>query len=546
VYNQTVSSSSDYSFKQHLKIGAIWLVVLLSVTFLSYELRNFTNSLLLYLPIALSIVLVHWYGYRILPIIYFNAVAALWIWRSKNDLLFILLVATHEPLIAFASKFLVNKIQRRSIRECLGSTNQFALFTFLGILIPISLNCFYTYHYSFINGDIEKVGLLWLSDFITTFCLSLPLFYFFYLKENGMISVVKPMPHERKGNHPSIEFWGVVLIFIVLSFFVPFGQYWFVYGIISVIIGLRQGFESVIAINAILFLINYILPLMEHSTALITSTGSTQLINVHLGNAATLFVSCLVGRVVSDLRATERTLIQQKQEIEKTNQQLNQTNQELDRFVYSVSHDLSAPLKSIQGLIHISRMEKLDDQSKSYLDMMEKSATRLNDFINEVLDYSRTSRRELNFQNVHLKDLMNELSDKLILHEDEGKIKFNCLLKYEDVVTDVTLLKIALGNIISNAMKFQKKNPDHAPEISISSFYSNSEVHVEVKDNGEGISNEHIEKIFDMFYRATDRSPGSGLGLYIAKEAIGKLGGRITVETVYGQGSAFIVHLPVT
>jgi signal transduction histidine kinase len=544
MYPKNTESVNQYSFKQYLKVGTICLISLLSITFFSYELRNFTNSLLLYLPIGLSIVLVHWYGYRILPVIYLNAIASLWIWRSKSDLMFILIVATHEPLIAFVSKFLVDKVQRKQVRDCLGTANQFVLFMLLGILIPISFNCFYTYHYSFINGDIEKVTLLWLSDFITTFCLALPLLYFFYLKKNGAIGVYSLIFHERRGNYPLMELMGVTLVFVALSFFVPFGQYWFIYGIITVVIGVRQGFESVILINTILFLINYILPLVEHSTAITTSAGSTQLINVHLGNATMLFVSTLVGRVVSDLRNTENTLLSQKEEMEKTNQQLNQTNLELDRFVYSVSHDLSAPLKSIQGLIHISRMETLGDQSKTYLDMMEKSATRLNDFINEVLDYSRTSRKELDCQNVNLKDLMNELKEKLILHEDEGKIQFHCLLQQQVVFTDSTLLKIALGNLISNAMKFQKKIQGHTPEVSISSFYSGNEVYIEVKDNGEGIPDEHVEKIFDMFYRATSRSPGSGLGLYIAREAVDKLGGSISVQTKYDEGSAFTIHLP--
>src|SRR6478752_2392590 len=92
-----------FSLIRDLKVGATWLIILLSITFLSYELRNFTNSLLLYLPIGLSIVLVHWYGYRMLIVIYLNALAALWIWKSKGDWTSSAFVATHEPLIAFVS-----------------------------------------------------------------------------------------------------------------------------------------------------------------------------------------------------------------------------------------------------------------------------------------------------------------------------------------------------------------------------------------------------------------------------------------------------------
>src|SRR5215213_6306343 len=122
-------NQTRFSLNRDLKIGAAWLIILLSITFLSYGLRNFTNSLLLYLPIGLSIVLVHWYGYRMLIVIYLNALAALWIWKSKSDWMTIVFIATHEPLIAFISKFLVDKIQKKSIQECLSSANQFVLFT---------------------------------------------------------------------------------------------------------------------------------------------------------------------------------------------------------------------------------------------------------------------------------------------------------------------------------------------------------------------------------------------------------------------------------
>jgi len=539
-------NQTRFSLTRDLKIGATWLIILLSITFVSYQLRNFTNSLLLYLPIGLSIVLVHWYGYRILIVIYLNALAALWIWKSKSDWMTLFFIASHEPLIAFISKFLVDKFQRKPIQECLSSANQFVLFTLIGIVIPISFNSLYTYHYSFVGGDLSKVILLWLSDFITTFCLSISMLYFLYPAENLKILLTKPITFSDKSRYPLLEFWGVVFIFIVLSFFVPFDQYWFIYGIIAVLIGVRQGFRSVVLINTILFLINYILPLVKHSTALPTTMSSIELINVHLGNATMLFVSSLVGRVVSDLRATEKTLILQKQEVEKANQQLNQTNQELDRFVYSVSHDLSAPLKSIQGLIHVSRLEAKEGQPLAYLDMMEKSAKRLDDFISEVLDYSRTSRKELHPEEIKLNDLINELKEKFILHEEEDKIQLKISIQALVIFTDATLLKIVMGNLFSNALKFQKKIPDHRPEISISSIENDDEIHIVVKDNGEGIPTEHLEKIFDMFYRATSRSPGSGLGLYIAREAINRLGGRLTVKTQYGEGSEFCIHLSKT
>lgn len=528
-----------------LLLYALWLCFLVIISLLSYHLRNFTNSLLLFLPIALSLVLVQWYGYSFLPVIFINGIITLLIWRAQGSWTYILLVATHEPLVALLSKLLVSKVQRKTLRECFANANQFTLFIALGIFIPVASNSLYTYHYSFINGSLEKVGLLFLSDFMTVFSLSIPLLYFFQLKADGLITVTREFTLLRFNKRKYIEFWATVIIFIIISFAIPFGQYWFVYGIAAVVIGVRQGFESVLLINCIVFFINYLLPLIEASTALITSSGSTQLINVHLGNATMLFLSSLVGRVVSDLKTTEKTLIQQKQVIEKANEQLNRTNKELDRFVYSVSHDLSAPLKSIQGLIHLSRMDPVNNSIPStYLDMMEKSATRLDVFINEVLDFSRTTRKEVEYQQVHLTALINELKEKFIIYDANKSIEIRLSLQWDRILTDPLLLKMGLGNLFSNAVKFQQKHEGHIPFLEIKSSQIGNEFYIDVIDNGEGIEESHLRKIFDMFYRATSKSPGSGLGLYIAREAIVKLGGTIHVKTRYGEGSTFTIVLP--
>ncbi len=528
-----------------LLLYALWLCFLVIISLLSYHLRNFTNSLLLFLPIALSIVLVQWYGYSFLPVIFINGIITLLIWRANGSWAYILLIATHEPLVALLSKLLVSKVQRKTLHECFGNANQFTLFVALGIFIPVASNSLYTYHYSFINGNLEKVGLLFLSDFMTVFSLSIPLLYFFQPKAGGLLTVTKAFTSFHFNKRKHVEFWITVIIFMIISFVIPFEQYWFVYGIAAVVIGVRQGFESVLLINCIVFFINYLLPLIEASTALITSTGSTQLINVHLGNATMLFLSSLVGRVVSDLKTTEKTLIQQKQVIEKANEQLNQTNKELDRFVYSVSHDLSAPLKSIQGLIHLSRMDAVNNPvPATYLDMMEKSALRLESFINEVLDFSRTTRKEVTYQQVHLTALINELKEKFIIYDANKSIEIKLSLQWDQILTDPLLLKMGLGNIFSNAVKFQQKHEGHIPLLEIKSSQIGNELHIDVIDNGDGIEESHLKKIFDMFYRATSKSPGPGLGLYIAREAISKLNGTIRVKTKYGEGSTFTIILP--
>jgi signal transduction histidine kinase len=103
-----------------------------------------------------------------------------------------------------------------------------------------------------------------------------------------------------------------------------------------------------------------------------------------------------------------------------------------------------------------------------------------------------------------------------------------------------------LSNVISNAIKYQKKFESHQPFVEIRSFEDSQSLIIEVADNGEGIKAEYQDKLFNMFYRGTMSSSGSGLGLYIAKEALQKLGGSIKVESTWGEGSVFRIQLPLT
>jgi signal transduction histidine kinase len=242
----------------------------------------------------------------------------------------------------------------------------------------------------------------------------------------------------------------------------------------------------------------------------------------------------------------EDQINERTQELKKANEELTIRNTELDRFVYSASHDLSAPLKSILGLIRVAKLDKPDEVHRQYLDMMERSVFKLEDFIEEVVTYSRNTRMPLKFEPLDFRDFVQNL---LLDHEyspNFGHIDF----KIEDrsgepMISDVTRMKIILNNLISNAIKFHWVENGRKPFVKISLHRDDSWYIVNVTDNGKGIEQEHVKKIFEMFYRATDKAQGSGLGLYILKEAVVKLGGSVEAYSNPGQGTEFIIHLPV-
>jgi signal transduction histidine kinase len=226
------------------------------------------------------------------------------------------------------------------------------------------------------------------------------------------------------------------------------------------------------------------------------------------------------------------------------NEQLQKVNAELDRFVYSASHDLRAPLSSLLGLIELTRKTNDPKEIENYLVMMKGRIHHLDDFIREIIDYSRNERMEIIRQPVNLYQLVEETTSNLMHLDGADKIRIQ-----NEVPADMTLasdamrLKIVMNNLMNNAIKYHDHNKENR-FIRISVTPADQGTHFSVCDNGMGIPTEHHEKVFNMFYRASDKSKGSGLGLYIVKQSLGQLGGSVTLKSQLGEGSTFTVLLP--
>jgi signal transduction histidine kinase len=231
--------------------------------------------------------------------------------------------------------------------------------------------------------------------------------------------------------------------------------------------------------------------------------------------------------------------------LSKNNKLLSKVNQELDRFVYSASHDLRAPLTSVLGLIELSQKSKDPEEIKLCLEMMKSRIADLDAFIKEIIDYSRNARQEIRLEDFNLYELIEEVADGL----RHGNGMENILIEFNvprdlKVTTDRSRLKVVLNNLIGNALKYS--NPyQQEPIVSVKAGMNDRHLKIHIEDNGIGISGEHLPKIFEMFYRASEKSQGSGLGLYIVKETLDKLSGNIQVKSTHGHGSIFSVEVPV-
>jgi signal transduction histidine kinase len=238
-----------------------------------------------------------------------------------------------------------------------------------------------------------------------------------------------------------------------------------------------------------------------------------------------------------------------EQTLRKQNEELVKINQELDSFVYSVSHNLRAPLMSVLGLLRLAQIEveRSAQETKVLLDyfgMMEHSINKLDDTLKEILDYSRNARSEIKIEKVDLKGLLEESFERLKYHEGSDQIEKIVDVKEETLFySDPYRLSVVLNNLISNSIKYRDERKKNQ-YIKIQAHISPAMARIEFSDNGIGISKELLTKIYDMFFRATEKSEGAGLGLYIVKEAIEKLGGRISAISNLGLGTHFILELP--
>ena len=240
---------------------------------------------------------------------------------------------------------------------------------------------------------------------------------------------------------------------------------------------------------------------------------------------------------ISERKATQQMLLDR-------NEELIKTNAELDRFVYSASHDLRAPIASLLGLIEVARLEKDRNNIVELLEMQQKSLLRLDRFIRDIVDHSRNTRMDVNSDPINFENLVHSVFEQLQFMDNVNKIEKRITIKQQgDFFTSATRLDILFNNLISNAIKYADlRKSDPFLEVLIAA--GPKEAEIRIRDNGEGIPSDSVSKIFDMFFRASRRGTGSGLGLYIVREAIQKIKGTIDVKSELGKGTEFVVVIP--
>lgn len=224
-------------------------------------------------------------------------------------------------------------------------------------------------------------------------------------------------------------------------------------------------------------------------------------------------------------------------------EELKIRNAELDNFVYKVSHDLRAPLSSVLGLAHLAAMPGNRDDLSGYIRLMGEKAMQLDHFISDVLSHSKNLKMEVSVDRVEMKELIDKTFNDLNYLAGTDAVMKTISVTGADFYSDHWRIGEIVRNLISNAIKYRKIPADGA-KISVEVRVDASRCEIVVEDNGIGVEESLVPRIFEMFFRASDRSEGSGLGLYIVKNAVDRLEGTVEVQSKAGIGTRFRVVLP--
>ena len=226
------------------------------------------------------------------------------------------------------------------------------------------------------------------------------------------------------------------------------------------------------------------------------------------------------------------------------NRELKKVNEELDHFVYRVSHDLRSPLTSVLGLVNLYKITKQETEKDDYVELIRTRIERLDEYIQDIIRISRNARTDLRFEKVNVQQLLQNTFEEHWHNQSKRKAYHIHFEGDQEIVCDKARLQIILGNLVSNSIRY---NDPEKPKmkIAVKVKVSGNGIVISYTDNGLGIMSKHLERIFEMFFRGTTQSNGSGLGLYIVRETIGKMGGKIRVDSEYGEWTRFDIELPV-
>ncbi|WP_224998888.1 PAS domain-containing sensor histidine kinase [Cesiribacter sp. SM1] len=229
----------------------------------------------------------------------------------------------------------------------------------------------------------------------------------------------------------------------------------------------------------------------------------------------------------------------------KIEQDLLFKNNELDTFIYRASHDLRGPIATMMGLNQIVKYEVDDPAALKYFELFNSQIVRLHNITVSLIELTKIKDRKCQVSKVDFKALWRSIKTNIaMLPESTEVVLQESIEAIKDFKSDAQLLETVLYNLVENSIRYRRSEVESFAHLEILASREPGWVTIKVADNGIGIDSKLQHKIYNMFFRGTDRSKGPGLGLYILKNAVEKLGGRISLLSIPYKGTTFKIELP--
>ena len=253
--------------------------------------------------------------------------------------------------------------------------------------------------------------------------------------------------------------------------------------------------------------------------------------------------------IVTDIthsKLAEITLKNNIAELQKTKQELEYKNTELDTFVYRASHDLRSPIASILGLCNLLEMEHHSDSATHFHQLIKRSTERLDEILKDLMGVMQMKENAISYTLINFEDILSQVKKNLKNLANYDAVEWEVQITLQNkIYSDAVILRTIIQHLVQNSINFARVINNLAyVRISITEDISTNMLCITVMDNGQGIPKEATNKIFTMFYKGSDDAKGSGLGLYILKNALDKLNGFVDVKTVLGAGTTFSIKIP--
>ncbi len=263
-------------------------------------------------------------------------------------------------------------------------------------------------------------------------------------------------------------------------------------------------------------------------------------------NFSIIFITMpfLIILIINTYVKSEEEIRIYAQNLQQQNIDLLTSNTALEQFAYVVSHDLRSPIASMQAILDLSKTETNLENLREYQKYQESSLKKLDEFVTDILHYSKNTKAEISYTKIDFKEFLQEVIAQHRYEDNSTAVKISIEIDQKtDFYTDTYRMGIVFNNLIANVLRYSDlKKPQ--PNLLIKGFCNENKAIISFIDNGIGIEKEYLEKIFDIFYRANTHAKGTGIGLYLVREYLQKIKGTVNVRSVFGEGTEFAIDIP--